>query len=33
VGADVTAEGKDSGEVYLDDLLQSLSAVASISTS
>jgi hypothetical protein len=31
VGANVTAEGKDSGEVYLDDLLQS--AVASIPTS
>lgn len=33
MGADVTAEGEDGGEVYLDDLLQSLSAVAPIPTS
>jgi hypothetical protein len=33
VGSNITAEGKDSGEVYLDDLLQSLSAVALIPTS
>lgn len=28
MGADVTAESEDCGEVYLDDLLQSSSAVA-----
>jgi hypothetical protein len=33
VGSNVTAEGKDGGEVDLDDLLQSLSAVAPIPTS
>jgi hypothetical protein len=30
VGSNVTAEGEDGGEVYLDDLLQSRSAVAPI---